>query len=94
MVKEDADAISDSWRIRNELQTLCSEALDFLNDECIRVHFDRIPPDVISPEDQEKLKKVLAWYKKRHHVWFSWLDIADSGECLFKKYHPKRVLFR
>ena len=42
--------ISDSGRIRNELQTLCSEALEFPQQDHIRVHFDRIPPDVIRPE--------------------------------------------
>ena len=35
--------ISDSGRIRNELQTLCSEALEFPQQDHIRVHFDRIP---------------------------------------------------
>jgi len=69
--------ISDSGRIRNELQTLCSEALDFLEDERIRVHFNRIPPDVISPEHQEKLYEVLQWYKQRHPIWFSWLEIGE-----------------
>ncbi len=41
--------ISDSGRIRNELQTLCSEALEFPQQDHIRVHFDRIPPEVIHP---------------------------------------------
>ncbi len=41
--------ISDSGRIRNELQTLCSEALEFPQQDHIRVHFDRIPPEVIPP---------------------------------------------
>ena len=40
--------ISDSGRIRNELQTLCSEALEFPQQDHIRVHFDRIPAEVIS----------------------------------------------
>lgn len=68
--------ISDSGRIRNELQTLCSEALEFPQQDHIRVHFDRIPPDVIRPEAQVKLLQILRWYKKHHPLWFAWLDIA------------------
>lgn len=69
--------ISDSGRIRNELQTLCIEALEFLGDECMRIHFDRIPPEVISPENQERLLEILKWYKAHHPIWFSWLEIAE-----------------
>ncbi len=75
--------ISDSGRIRNELQTLCTEALEFFNNgEHIRVHFDRIPDEVISPEHQQKLLEVLTWYKKHHPIWFSWLEVVPplSGE--------------
>jgi len=68
--------ISDSGRIRNELQTLCSEALEFPQQDHIRVHFDRIPADVIRPEAQVKLLEILRWYKKHHPLWFAWLDIA------------------
>lgn len=67
--------ISDSGRIRNELQTLCSEALEFFGDEHIRIHFDRIPPEVISEEQQGKLMHILKWYKTNHPIWFSWLEI-------------------
>jgi hypothetical protein len=68
--------ISDSGRIRNELQTLCSEALEYKQDGKMVVHFDLIPPEVISSEDQVLLRKVLEWYKKHHPIWFSWLEIA------------------
>jgi hypothetical protein len=68
--------ISDSGRIRNELQTLCSDALDHFGESGVRVHFDRIPPDVISPEDQKRLREVLRWYKEHHPLWFSWLELA------------------
>ena len=68
--------ISDSGRIRNELQTLCSEALEFPQQDHIRVHFDRIPPEVISAAYQVKLLEILRWYKKHHPIWFAWLDIA------------------
>jgi len=71
--------ISDSGRIRNELQTLCSEALEFRKSGAIRVHFDRIPPDVISHPSQAKLLDILSWYKKYHPIWFSWLEIAPPG---------------
>ncbi|MBI4917187.1 MAG: hypothetical protein HY825_15220 [Acidobacteria bacterium] len=68
--------ISDSGRIRNELQTLCSEALEFPEQDRIRVHFDRIPPEVIPPASQVKLREILQWYTKHHPIWFAWLDIA------------------
>ncbi|MCB1192864.1 MAG: hypothetical protein KDK90_20640 [Leptospiraceae bacterium] len=67
--------ISDSGRIRNELQTLCSDALEFIGDTHILVHFDRISTEVIPPANQERLLEILKWYKKRHPIWFSWLEI-------------------
>jgi len=71
--------ISDSGRIRNELQTLCSEALEFRRDGIICIHFDRIPPEVISHDSQKKLLEILTWYKKNHPIWFSWLEIIPPG---------------
>jgi hypothetical protein len=68
--------ISDSGRIRNELQTLCSDALEHFGESGVRVHFDRIPPDVISPADQQRLAKILRWYRDNHPIWFSWLELA------------------
>jgi len=68
--------ISDSGRIRNELQTLCSEALEFPQQDHILIHFDRIPPEVIPPASQVKLLEILRWYKQAHPLWFAWLDIA------------------
>ncbi len=72
--------ISDSGRIRNELQTLCSEALEYLDQQRMRIHFDRIPPEVISPENQKLLLEVLRWYKRHHPLWFSWLIVEGPGE--------------
>jgi hypothetical protein len=72
--------ISDSGRIRNELQTLCAEALDFVDSETIRIHFDRIPPEVIPPDKQRRLLDVLRWYKRRHPIWFGWVDIVEPME--------------
>ena len=66
---------SDSGRIRNELQTLCCEALEH-KDETIRMHFDRIPLDIISQDSQAVLYEALKWYKQNHPVLFSWLDIV------------------
>lgn len=66
--------ISDSGRLRNELQTLCSQALEY-TDETIRVHFDRINDDVILPENRQVIRDVLEWYKDDHPVWFSWLEL-------------------
>ena len=70
--------ISDSGRIRNELQTLCSEALEF-DDNTIRIYFDRIPNEVISHENQKLILDVLQWYKHHHPLWFNWLDIVPHG---------------
>lgn len=67
--------VSDSGRLRNELQTLCSQALEYTDDR-ILVHFDRIPEDVILPEKQRLIRQVLEWYKQHHPVWFAWLEIA------------------
>jgi hypothetical protein len=68
--------LSDSGRIRNELQTLCTEALEHFADHRIKLHFDKIPTDVIPPEDQTKLREILEWYKANHPIWFKWLDLA------------------
>lgn len=67
--------ISDSGRIRNELQTICSEALEFVDDTII-LHFDRIPEEVISEVMQKKLKEILTWYRKEHPLWFRWLKLS------------------
>ena len=68
--------ISDSGRIRNELQTLCSEALEHFGDNGIRLYFDRISGDVIFPEQQVLLREILVWYQEHHPLWFSWLELA------------------
>jgi len=66
--------ISDSGRIRNELQTMFSQALEHHGDK-IHVRFDRVDPQVVSREKQEKIRKVLEWYKVEHPVWFEWLEM-------------------
>ena len=68
--------ISDSGRIRNELQTLCAEALEFPTRDNMQVHFDRIPDSIFSPSKRDRLKELLIWYKERHPVWFSWLEVV------------------
>jgi len=68
--------ISDSGRIRNELQTLCSGALEYFDSYKIRVHFDMIPEDVISKKKQLILRKILEWYKENHPIWFKWLELG------------------
>jgi hypothetical protein len=67
--------ISDSGRIRNELQTMLSQALEH-DGERIRVHFDRVDDQVMPREKQDNIREVLLWYKKEHPVWFEWLDIG------------------
>jgi len=67
--------ISDSGRIRNELQTLCSEAIEYLPDDRMLVHFSQIDESVL-PHDKKKLiHEVLVWYKTHHPIWFKWLEI-------------------
>jgi hypothetical protein len=66
--------ISDSGRIRNELQTLCSEALRYVQNKMV-LAFDKIPQATISREDQIKLRQILTWYKENHPIWFDWLEL-------------------
>ncbi len=75
--KNRAVKISDSGRIRNDLQTLCSEALEHFGFKGIKIYFSKISPDVISPENQKKLQEILFWYKKNHPIWFNWLEFGD-----------------
>jgi hypothetical protein len=74
--KERRVTLSDSGRIRNELQTLCTEALEHFGDQRIKLHFDKIPTDVIPPQDQVKLRHILEWYKENHPIWFKWLELV------------------
>jgi hypothetical protein len=67
--------ISDSGRIRNELQTMLSQALEH-DGERIRVHFDRINEKVMPHARQAAIRKVLEWYTVNHPVWFSWLEVV------------------
>src|SRR5215510_5055280 len=67
--------ISDSGRIRNEMQTMIPQALEHANDR-IRVRFERINEMVLPRDKQAKIREVLAWYKVNHPVWFDWLDLA------------------
>jgi hypothetical protein len=68
--------ISDSGRIRNELQTWYSEALEFTADDGIRIYFDRVDDAVLPPKKKEFMRKVLTWYKENHPIWFHWLEIV------------------
>src|SRR6266542_2208494 len=67
--------ISDSGRIRNELQTMIPQALEH-DGERIRVHFERINEMVMPRDKQAAIHAVLDWYKGNHPVWFEWLDLA------------------
>jgi len=67
--------ISDSGRIRNELQTWCSEALEFRGESVVHVDFDRVDDAVIPPDKKQFLRRVLVWYKENHPIWFSWLSV-------------------
>jgi len=66
--------ISDSGRIRNELQTLCSDALTYFGSTVV-LEFDKISKATISEANQEKLRQILTWYKENYPIWFEWLEI-------------------
>jgi hypothetical protein len=65
--------VSDSGRLRNELQTLCSQALSYDDEQRIHVNLDRVDDQVLIPERKAKIHEVLEWYKAHHPVWFDWL---------------------
>ncbi len=68
--------ISDSGRIRNELQTLASEALDYIDDDVICLVFDRIDDAVLPPDKRELIRDVIGYYKENHPLWFRWLHMC------------------
>lgn len=74
--KTRAVKISDSGRIRNELQTLCAAALEYIQGTMI-LHFNKIPAATISRDDQKKLKEILSWYKQNYTIWFEWLELKE-----------------
>ncbi|HXH82780.1 MAG TPA: hypothetical protein VNN07_07615, partial [Candidatus Tectomicrobia bacterium] len=65
--------ISDSGRIRNELQTMVPQALEYTG-ERIRVRLDRVNEGVLPRDGQAIVRRVLEWYKANHPVWFEWLE--------------------
>ncbi|HSO23785.1 MAG TPA: hypothetical protein VLT81_12800 [Chondromyces sp.] len=67
--------ISDSGRIRNELQTLCSEAIEYRPDDHMVVHFDQVDDAVLEPDKKQLIQEVLHWYKREHPLWFEWLEL-------------------
>ena len=67
--------VSDSGRIRNELQTMVPQALEHDGDR-IRVHFDKVDENVVPRAKQATLRAVLEWYKQYHPVWFEWLELG------------------
>jgi hypothetical protein len=73
--RDRAVKISDSGRIRNELQTLCSEAIEYLPDDRMLVRFDLIDDSVLPQDKKDLIREVLDWYKANHPIWFSWLEM-------------------
>ncbi|MCG6947917.1 MAG: hypothetical protein LJE93_03250 [Acidobacteria bacterium] len=67
--------ISDSGRIRNELQTLCSEAIEYLPGDSMLVRFSQIDESVMPSDKRELIREVLKWYKANHPIWFTWLEM-------------------
>ena len=67
--------ISYSGRIRNELQTMFSTALEH-DGARIRVCFDRVDDQVLPPGGKDALYRGLAWYREVQPAWFDWLDLG------------------
>ncbi len=70
--------ISDSGRIRNELMTWCSEALEFNADGTIGVDLARVDDAVLPPDKKTFVMDVLRWYHTEHPFWFKWLSLSDG----------------
>jgi hypothetical protein len=73
--RQRAVKISDSGRIRNELQTLCSEAIEYLPDDRMLLRFDQIDESVLPADKRDLIREVLVWYKANHPTWFNWLEM-------------------
>ena len=73
--RQRAVKISDSGRIRNELQTLCSEAIEYLPGDSMLVRFSQIDESVMPSDKRELIREVLDWYKTNHPIWFTWLEM-------------------
>ena len=73
--RDRAVKVSDSGRIRNELQTLCSEAIEYMSDDRMLVRFDLIDDSVLPRDKTELIREVLDWYKANHPIWFRWLEM-------------------
>lgn len=69
--------VSDSGRLRNELQTLCSGGLDYVAGDRIRLDLTRIDDAVLPAEKKRVIREVLEWYKANHPTWFRWLELAE-----------------
>ncbi len=67
--------VSDSGRIRNELQTLASEAIEYRPDDRMRVYFERVDNAVLPADKKALIQEVLHWYKSNHPIWFRWLEL-------------------
>ena len=74
--KTRAVKISDSGRIRNELQTLCTDALEHFGNTVI-LKFSKIPKATFSESEQKMLRNILTWYKKNYPIWFEWLELNE-----------------
>jgi hypothetical protein len=68
--------ISDSGRLRNELQTMYPQALEYGEEGKIRVNLARVDEKVLPPEKRAVIHRALEWYRASHPVWFSWLDVG------------------
>ncbi|MFC1853936.1 hypothetical protein ACFL27_27445 [candidate division CSSED10-310 bacterium] len=69
---------SDSGRIRNELQTLISQALEYSDtDDKIKVKFSLLDDLTMPAKKKEDIREILHWFRQHHPIWFRWLEIED-----------------
>lgn len=66
---------SDSGRIRNELQTLCSQALEYEGENKVYLKLSKIDDLSIPAEKKERLYEILDWFINHHPMWFDWLTL-------------------
>ncbi len=66
--------ISDSGRIRNELQTLALQSIEILPDGRMRLRLNNVDDAVLPPDKKGLILEVLRWYKTNHPIWFKWLE--------------------
>ena len=69
--------VSDSGRIRNELQTLASEAIEHIEGDRMRLDLSKVADEVLPAGKKQRITEVLKWYQAHHPIWFGWLELVE-----------------